>query len=803
MNALSHRLEINAETKGLSFEGMGIISANGSSRLLPDYKRLHPDKYWDILRLLFDKDRGLGLALLKIEMGSDVNSSSGTEANIMRTPDEAPDITRCVGMEIAADAKTINPDLILDMLWWSTPKWTDEAYDPYAARYEWYKAHLTQAYERYRLKFDLISGNRNERAVESEWLKYLKSQLLSDKCTPYDFSQIKIVAADECGTWNIADVMTADEGVRNAVDIIGSHYTSDSSDNARALLKDHGKRLWFSEGSPPMSYCEGVKRFDGSGLSGINGLLDVANRIITMYARGRMTMYEFQPAVSAYYDGVCYCHKELINASTPNSGYYRVNGGYYMALHFTRFIKKGWHFIDSGCFADGTNGGDGHCIVNGTYNCLSAANFESGDYSAVLTNTTKENITYNISVGGLQRASGNVYVWETDKNGFLKKTREIIPINSGDSFTYDITLSPDSLVTITTLDLPEFSEKFPDPSENTVFPLPYKENFDYPENFLESRGGKPLYTTDQGGAFEVADAGQYVLMQMITEDLRASEWGYTPDPVTCFGDSRWWNYTLTAGVCFEKTSNPQNNFVGIGVRHSLPCEGEWGAALKLYENGKWEMRINKKLIAHGMIKGVRPYSFHPYEEHTLTLTASGNIITCRYRQTLLCEIICSELPLAVPLPPSGGGALYSSFNKNYFTFFKVTPEETPYINFINNTDYAVSYSGDWKHEIMGSFKNYLRTYSKGTPGCTADISFCGSGIAGNGIAGNGIAIVAQTEGFAAEISIDDGTPETISRGSADYRECVYYKTGLASGSHILHINITDGSLDLDGVLIEP
>ncbi|MCM1578781.1 MAG: glycosyl hydrolase family 59 [Ruminococcus sp.] len=791
MNTLFHPLNIHSDSKGLPFEGLGAISANGSSRLLPDYKHLHPDKYWDILRLLFDKEKGLGLTLFKIEMGSDVNSSSGTEANIMRTADETPDITRCVGMEIASDVKTIAPDVTLDMLWWSTPKWTDDADDPYAARWRWYKAHLTAAYERYGLKFDCISGNRNERDIEGDWLVYLKNKLLTDKDVPYDFSSIQLVAADECGTWNIADIMTDREDVRNAVDIIGSHYTSDSTDNTRKLQQEQGKRLWFSEGSPPMGYPEGAKRFNGSGLTGLSGILDVADRIITMYARGRMTMYEFQPAVSGYYDGVCYCHKELITANTPQNGYYRVNGGYYMALHFSRFIRKGWHFIDSGCFADGESGGDGHCIINGTFNCLSAADFNTGDYSSVMTNTTDGDITYNVSVKGLDKAPSTVYLWKTSKDSYLKKTREITPENSGDTFTYTVTLSPDTLVTLTTLDLPPFPENFPKPEENTVFPLPYNENFDYSEDFLRQRGGKPLFTTDEGGAFEVADKGQYVLMQKITPELRAAEWGYTPEPVTLFGDSRWWNCTLTAGICLENTGNYKHNYAGIGVRHSLPCEGEWGAAMRIYESGRWELRINKNTAASGRIQAVYPnVKYRPYEEHTVSMTVRGNVITCRYFNTLLCEVECGG---ETPLPPSGGCALYSSFNNNYFTFIKVTPEENPYINFLNNTDYSVEYTGNWQHENMSSFKNYLRTYSKGTPGCTADISF----------EGGTIALVAQTNGFTAEFSLDGAPAEIITRKTADYRECVYYRSGLSGGKHTLHLKITDGSLDLDGILVEP
>lgn len=104
-------------------------------------------------------------------------------------------------------------------------------------------------------------------------------------------------------------MMMCDSELLNAVDVLGSHYTSWSSANAQLLADEYGKELWFSEASSPMSYAQGTYKYDGtgSGMSDINGVLDIANRIITMYPGGEMTLYEYQPAVSAYYDGVNYC----------------------------------------------------------------------------------------------------------------------------------------------------------------------------------------------------------------------------------------------------------------------------------------------------------------------------------------------------------------------------------------------------------------------------------------------------------------------------------------------------------------
>lgn len=269
----------------------------------------------------------------------------------MRTEDEKADVTRGAAYQLAADAKKINPDLTLDMLWWSEPKWVSDASDVYAARYKWYKNTLDAAYETYGLEFDYVSAVQNERGADLEWVKYLSSHLKSEKGTPYDYSKIKIVGGEEVCTWGFADRMYEDSELMNVVDVVGSHYTSESTENAQKLAYEENKELWFSEASSPMAYAQGTYRYDGSGLAGINGTLDIANRIIGMYPNGKMTLYEYQPAVSAYYDGACYCQKQLISACDPWSGYYMLDSGFYMSLHFSQFIEKGWAFVDSGCYS--------------------------------------------------------------------------------------------------------------------------------------------------------------------------------------------------------------------------------------------------------------------------------------------------------------------------------------------------------------------------------------------------------------------------------------------------------------------
>ena len=787
---------ITAENK--LYRGLGMVSGNNSSRLLLDYKDENPERYNEILNYLFGAD-GIGITHLKLEMGSDINSSSGTEPSVMRTEDEKADVTRGAGFQLAADAKKINPDLTLDMLWWSEPLWITNAEDVYAARYKWYKSILDAAYETYGLTFDYVSANQNERRIDAGWIKYLSSHLKSETDCPYDYSKIKIVAADEVGTWLIGAVMLKDEELLNAVDVIGGHYSDWTNDKIKELAADYGKEIWFSEGSSPMSYSNGTYKYDGSGsgLSDINGVLDIANRIITMFPGGDMTLYEFQPAVSAYYDGVTYCQKQLITAEKPWSGYYTLDSGFYMSLHFSQFFKKGWCFIDGACAGDGKAGGDGHAIVDAVYSYMTAADSDSGDYSTVITNTTDSNITYNITVKNLAKAGQNVCVFETrgpdgnkyDEN-YFKKIDAVTPQKSGDDYTYSVTVKPYSMVTLSTLEVEE--KTYTSPTDDSVLALPYSDDYeysDYPADYLSTRGNAPRYTTDEGGAFEVQKIdGNNVLMQIITPDTKANEWGGTPDPVTNFGDDRWFNYSVSVSVRFSASDAPDKNYTGAGLRYNLADAGKSGYWVQLYENGTWKLNHNSKSVAEGTLD-----SFDSTAWTELKISAEENKITAYINGNKVCEYDCtSEDGKTDAMHASGRAALFSSYNQNCFDNTKIEAiGDTPYITRYDDTDDNLTYSGTVTHTTMGSFKSYNRTITEIEAGAEANIAFTGNGFAIIGAVGDGCKIKVEIDGSVAE--------EEYTVPKASNRECSYYKYGLSDENHTVKITVLEGKYAIDAV----
>ena len=793
------------------WRGVGMISANNSSQLLLDYKAEQPQKYIEILNYLFGKN-GIKITHLKIEMGADVNSSSGTEPSVKRTSEEPADVTRGAGFVLAADAKKINPDITLDMLWWGEPGWIKKVsatkQELFAARYRWYKETLDAAYKIYGLKFDYVSANQNERGVDAAWIVYLSKSLKAEKNCPYDYARIKIVAADEVCKWSIADLMLENPELLAAVDVIGSHYTSWSSDSAKKLVDEYKKEAWFSEASSPMSYAQGTYRYDKnhSGISGLNGALDIANRIITMYSGGYMTLYEYQPAVAAYYDGVNYCQKQLILADKPWCGDYLLDSGFFMALHFSQFIKKGWTVAGGACYADGKPGGDGHAIVDAKHSYLTAIDSATGDYSTVITNTTDRPIIYSFNIVNDAKKDDSVYVWETrgpdtakdmqyDIN-YFKKIETIIPVRSNESSSFTVTVKPQSIVTVSTVSIvpnifPAANKNYPlletatrtvlSSSKQSLLTLPYTETF---------KLNRAKYFTDQSGAFEVhAIDRKNILMQMITNDTRGEEWGDSPKPTTNFGDDRWFNYSVSAAVKFAVQQKPapsadDEEYVGIGLRCNFACRGTNGYWFKITMEGKWTLYRSLDELYSGTVT-----RFNSLQWNTISIEARGSTIKVYVNKRLVHKYVCKDDSLL----SAGRAALYSSYDNNCFANISIKPEGDYYVTKYDDTDYGLTYLGRWTHNTMTGYADYKRTTSVGSQNAEVSFTFKGTGFAITGQSNDKPSLLIKVDGKIIEKKYT--VPQTAAR------EISYYLYGLKNNEHHVEITILGETYTIDEIEI--
>ncbi|MBQ8012119.1 MAG: glycosyl hydrolase family 59 [Oscillospiraceae bacterium] len=797
------------ENPAAAFRGLGCVTGNGSSRLLMDYKKNFPEVYEEILRQLFAPNYGAGLTHIKVEFGADINSSSGTEPCVKRTAEEVPDVTRGAGFMLAADAKRINPQVTADLLRWGEPHWVTEAFREskeagFAARYRWFYETLAAAYITYGLTFDYISPDANETDhADTEWLVYFAKALREQENPPYDFSNIKIVASDEVGTRTIAQEMLGNEQLRNAVDVIGLHYTTFGDDNTQLLHDVYGKEIWYSEGIAPCSVPELTCRVDGCGMTGANGPIDTANRIINSYVNGRMVMYEFQPAIAAYYDGACYSPKQLMTAKSPWSGHYSRDIGFWIASHFTRFVKTGWQFVDSACFGDGD---ENHAIWNTTHNFVTLVSPDRTQMTMHISNDSDVPRSYLVIVNHLPYLPRHVHLVETagnhnpleiDQNWFRVIDHVHVTSVKGD-MAFPVVVKPHSLLTVTTMDVSELRGRtiaYPDIPQDKRLELPYKDDFSCEDSFLTERGGAPLYTTDQGGAFEIVktDDGN-VLQQMITLDALPTNWRFrgTPDPLTCFGDDKWSNYQGKTRFRFAESSG--DNYAALGIRYNssvtCPESSACGLMLRLYADGRWEFYYMDDVIDLGKIDHFKSEGIHE-----LQIMAIGTLIMAFADGFSVAEINTEKLPMV----RSGRMCLQSAYYRNQFLEISADPVPMMIPSFCWRLDclapqirYLEKAKNGWMLNGMADYKFYNRTCAIGDAGSEMEIRFHGSGIF----------LLGKAKHAVIDLYLDGRLyAEKVKVQNTHFRECFYTLETLSEGWHTVKLVVAEGSLEFDAAEI--
>jgi galactosylceramidase len=115
-------------TLGRVFDGIGGLSAGGSSRLLIDYDEPFRSI---ILDYLFKPSFGASLHILKVEIGGDAQSTDGTEPSHMRFENGDLNFSRGYEFWLLQEAKKRNPEIKTYALSWGFPRWVaDEKGSP-------------------------------------------------------------------------------------------------------------------------------------------------------------------------------------------------------------------------------------------------------------------------------------------------------------------------------------------------------------------------------------------------------------------------------------------------------------------------------------------------------------------------------------------------------------------------------------------------------------------------------------------------------------------------------------------------
>lgn len=691
-------ITIDGTCGGRVFEGIAGVFSNGMTKLLMDYPEAERE---DILRFLFEDHFGASLHHVKVEIGSDVNTSSGTVPSHMRDGDDF-DIQRGAELWLASRAKAINPEITTEALRWGTPAWIQNDDD----KYRYYLNFLRGAKENFGITFDYLGCDQNEGSFDRDWVvRVLKPGLVRD-----GFGDVKLVAADGDAGWQIADDVLADEELNRAVAVLNCHYTVESTERAA----ETGKPLWAGE------HLAAV-RHDFR-----KGALHTAYLMLAMYPLGKMTMYEMHPALEANYPSTPFNYKGMIAASWPWSGHYEVTPGLWAAAHFTQFIKPGWQYLDGACFAGRAEDGE----EDSGYVALKSP--DGRDWSMIFVNTGGEK-EYTCQICG-RLDSGPLHVRLTTKEETFAEKEAMIPVNG----VFQLRLPEASICSVSTAGGQKKGEAArPVPGEKGMA-LPWREDFS-----AYAAGRQPLYISDQGGAFEVAQkAGKKVLQQKITGKSRPTDWVYrtTPLPYTLIGSEFWTDYGVEAEVLLtEKTA-----FVYAAVRCVL--NGKFDVfpsayLLRLWGSGAWTIQRQEEVLAAGSKENFDLSAFH-----RLSLRAEGETLSAFLDGDFLTEIRDPHLS-------AGQAALGSSYHENCFARLEITGGQNFECLRYGKNDRRLVWRGDWKSGD-GDFSTYERRLSvTEEAGASLEFTFDGTSAA---ITGN-----RDRNGGTAQLWVDGSLKKTV------------------------------------------
>lgn len=841
------------------FGGFGSVSCNNTSRLLLDYREEHPEAYWRILNMLFNPDTGAGLTHIKVELGSDTNTSSGAEPATKRSADEPANVLRGAGFRLIADAKTINPDLKVEALRWGEPSWTGNQTD---ARYQWYKETIDAAFDTYGVKFDYLSPSQNEVnskyiASELAWTVELAKRLEADAAAPdarYDYGDVKIVALDSYRNGEgVAGAILASPEALEYVDAIGIHYTIGGGANLTRLNREFGKEVIYSEGVAPMIDPEYrlTAQPDMGGMGGTVGAVDIADRFINAYKwsgsganPAHMTSFLFQPAVSALYEGSSYSPKHLIRASDPWSGYYEGGVGIVLVRHFMQFIDQGWEYIEGASGGDGTFADGGTAVGSSTRTVLTlrepfdpekadgdGRGAHKADFTQVHANNTAKPRFFEVTVADLGADKKMpLYLWETtgpeageahdadyfQNIGYIEPVRSTTGDDGTSEVVYRVEVAPYSILTISSLPngvdgtTTEYtSGEYASTTEDTPLPLPYSDDFEYADypaedvggvsmSYLERRGGTPRYTADQNGAFEVVGSDEAEHGNVLQQRITADNRGYTWN---MWGDGSQNQLSTAAPATILGDHTWANYTAAVDVRFDTEVRD---AALPNFAGLGVRQVVTQgsDLAAYA----VRVSSAGAWELRKRdAVVASGTIDGFDGAAWHRISLTAAENVLTASLD---GTTLTT------WTDTSVNPVMTGRVSLVSgyyetNWDNLSITPVDglaWESEKLDDTVPSL-AYSG--PVTFRQVGFAhfnrtnhelGVGASVSlPFTGSGIDLFGATAAATLDISVDGAAPTRVAVGKTEVRQTSYWLRGLGSGEHTIAVTVVSGTFTLDGV----
>jgi hypothetical protein len=550
-------ITIDGKGSGRILDGIGGISSS-SSRLLYDYPEPQRSQ---ILDFLFRQNYGAALQILKVEIGSDSNSTVTSEPSHMRAADEL-NCHRGIEWWLMREARARNPEIKFYGLLWGAPGWLKGGlWSDDHVRYilSWLGCAKDNGF-----RIDYIGGANEsyQPPPESSFFVALRKALRTT------FPNVKIVATDEHTPpkyWSVATAMKSDPDYSRAVDILGEHdichwRTPYKHCDVSQDALDSDKPLWNSEQSSQ------------DAAAGAGPLARAMNR---NYIDARVTGNINWPAIASFYGNTDTGGTGLMVAETPWSGYFEVTKSVWVDAHTTQFVKSGWRYIDSAC---------GYLANGASYVTLRSP--DTGDYTIVI--ETMDAVGPE-SVRFLPKglSGGPVYLWSTD---LLSENPADWFVDRGwqehDAAGIGVLVERGHLYTLSTTTGQHKGSALPMRKDagSIPMPLPYREDFEH----IDATHLAPFFQ-DVAGSFEArpCDGGRTGFCYEQTITSRPILWHNGGKfPTTLMGDPEWWgDYRVNVDVLLEAAGYVEL----LGRLEYYNPDVLAGYHLQLADTGQWKL----------------------------------------------------------------------------------------------------------------------------------------------------------------------------------------------------------------------
>ena len=537
------------------FDGVGAVSGGGGgSRLLFDYEQATRAELLDVL---FRPQYGASLHALKVEIGSDGDTTQGSEPTHARSP---TDINFDRGYEVWLMQQAVQrqPEIQLSGLEWGVPGWV--AAEPGGFWSDAAVSYLTGWAKGLRdakgLNLTALGVAWNEERYNATFIKAMRRSL-----DAAGLGHVRTIAPD---SWDrmfaIVGDMQKDPELAAAIDIIGTHQecTGASDQMPPPGTAALGKKLWSTEQHigelGKFGGCDSSKPFVPSVKMPValdlpvwdsRAGLTLARSINQGYIIANMTSTLIWTPTYSWYEWIMYAGKGLVVANTPWSGWYAVPDAVWCVAHTTQFTEAGWRF-----------GGPGSSkmLADGAGSAVSYVSPDGKDLSLVVeTATSNATNTLELELRGFDSVK-QLHVWRTaspePKNVFAQQ--QSLAVVKGRPIV--LSVAPGEVLTLTTtMGQRKGSDglKIPPP---TNFSLPHGDDF---ESYAEDT--TPKFSSDMSGVFSVATlpgVGKVLQQRTMLQPVATheSDKSAVGNFATTFGDASLTDYELQVTARLLKPS---------------------------------------------------------------------------------------------------------------------------------------------------------------------------------------------------------------------------------------------------------